>query len=176
MLKSQLEFAYLKCNRNLLTKPAVGEKPEGVWKQEGEHPKSRTCYYLLEKESRNSTSTLSLLLEERSPLVRAENLCKYLPTVRLDPLFVVTQCAAVITWRSVTATPVHLVLSLTAAENGNFSAAILLGMWKRLLYVETSRLTLHGLRASAAETKGTQQWLKKTVLENRIWSRLPRKS
>ena len=76
---------------------AVGEKPEGVWKQEREHPKSRTCYYLLEKESGNSTSTLSLLLEERSPLVRAENLCKYLPTVRLDPLFVVTQCAAVIT-------------------------------------------------------------------------------
>lgn len=35
--------------KNLLTKPAVGEKPKGVWKQDGEHPNSRTYYYLLEK-------------------------------------------------------------------------------------------------------------------------------
>ena len=59
----------------------------------------------------------------------------------------VTQCAAVITWRSVTVTPVHPESSLTAVEKGNFCEANLFGMWKRLLNLDRSLLYLQGLRA-----------------------------
>lgn len=92
-------------------------------------------------------SPFCALLRKRIPVQMCYTLQIPLPIFPPVTSCDVTQCAAVITWRSVTVTPVHPESSLTAVEKGNFCEAISFGMWKRLLNCDRSLLYLQGLRA-----------------------------